>query len=456
MNRLHNGLLATLLAATALLAGCERPSMDNTQLGYRGVGMVQTSNPRIVGPLTAAQKLPDPIAALPLPEGLPLAKDSFKNVQVLGDLPAPEFTRTMLAITAWVSPKEGCAYCHAAGEDLSSDKLYTKVVARKMLQMTRHINNDWQPHVAATGVTCYTCHRGQPVPAQVWFNDPGPKRAGGASADSNGQNHPSKAAALSSMAIDPLTPYLHGNTAIRVEGVQALPVGFGASIKDAEGTFGLMMYMSQALGVNCTFCHNTRSIADWAQSPPQRTTAFHGIRMARDINTAYLDPLQKTFPANRLGPTGDVAKVACATCHQGLAKPLGGAALLKDHQLALTGSTAKAAPAAAPAPVAGPAAKVLFEVGKTNLGEEAMKAVANAVAALTANPGARLSLSGFADKTGDPDKNLELAKQRAFAVRDALKGAGVAEDRIVLQKPEFVIGGADADSRRVDISTITN
>ena len=78
----------------------------------------------------------------------------------------------MTAITAWVAPVQGCAYCHADGEDLSSDKLYTKVVARRMLQMTRHINGDWKQHVAATGVTCYTCHRGQPVPAAVWFTDP--------------------------------------------------------------------------------------------------------------------------------------------------------------------------------------------------------------------------------------------------------------------------------------------
>ena len=38
-------------------------------------------------------------------------------------------------------------------------------------------------------------------------------------------------------------------------------------------------------------------------------------------------------------------------------------------------------------------------------------------------------LSGFTDASGDPAKNEELAKQRAFAVRDALKTA-VAEDKI--------------------------
>jgi len=68
----------------------------------------------------------------------------------------------MLAITQWVAPEQGCAYCHN-GDNLADDGLYTKIVARRMLQMTRHINKDWKEHVASTGVTCYTCHRGQPV-----------------------------------------------------------------------------------------------------------------------------------------------------------------------------------------------------------------------------------------------------------------------------------------------------
>jgi photosynthetic reaction center cytochrome c subunit len=347
MKRIHTALLAALMG-TLLLGGCERPSQQTTQTGFRGVAMGQVINPRIAGPIEAAQKLPDPVPAIPSPPGSPLAKDTFKNVQVLGDLPAGEFTRTMLAITAWVAPKEGCAYCHKAGDELSADSLYTKVVARKMIQMTRHINNDWKTHVAARGpdgaggVTCYTCHRGAPVPAKVWFTDPGPKQPGGTTAQSGGQNHPSVAAAYSSLGLDPLTPYLLGNERIRGAGTTALPTGNKASIRQTENTFALMMHMSQSLGVNCTHCHNTRSLAEWAESPLTRTTAFYGIRMARDLNNAYMLPLTATFPANRLGPTGDVAKVSCATCHQGLSRPLNGAQLIKDHP-ALGGALVAAA-----------------------------------------------------------------------------------------------------------------
>jgi photosynthetic reaction center cytochrome c subunit len=285
------------------------------------------------------------VPEIPSPPGSPLAKDTFKNVQVLGDLPVGEFTRTMLALTAWVSPKEGCNYCHAPGDDPSVDKLYTKTVARRMLAMTRQINSAWQPHVAQTGVTCWTCHRGQPVPAQVWFNQAGGKQAGGAAAVSDGHNHPSLQAGLTALDVNVLGRFLVGNEPLRAAGVQALPANNPATIKQTENTFGLMIHISQSLGVNCTHCHNTRSHADWSTSPLTRTTAFQGIRMVRELNNQFLLPLAGTFPAERLGPTGDVPKISCATCHQGQNKPLGGAPLLKAHP-ALGGAVVAAPPAA--------------------------------------------------------------------------------------------------------------
>jgi photosynthetic reaction center cytochrome c subunit len=53
--------------------------------------------------------------------------------------------------------------------------------------------------------------------------------------------------------------------------------------------------------------------------------------MARELNVDYLVPLTETFPAKRLGPTGDVAKINCSTCHQGVNKPLYGAPMAKDY-----------------------------------------------------------------------------------------------------------------------------
>ncbi|MBY0437612.1 MAG: photosynthetic reaction center cytochrome c subunit, partial [Burkholderiales bacterium] len=104
-------LAAAALAASVLLTGCERPPIDSVQHGFRGTGMVQVYNPRILVPETYKNVVPDAIPAVPS-DG-PRAKDAYKNVQVLGDLSVAEFTRLMVAISQWVAPKEQCSYCHA-------------------------------------------------------------------------------------------------------------------------------------------------------------------------------------------------------------------------------------------------------------------------------------------------------------------------------------------------------
>jgi photosynthetic reaction center cytochrome c subunit len=381
----------------------------------------------------------------------------FKNVKVVGDLGVGEFTRLMVSMTAWVAPDQGCSYCHKAGEDFSADTLYTKVVARRMLEMTRHINTDWKTHVADTGVTCYTCHRGQNVPANVWFAPPADTHAAGMVGNRAGQNAPAPSVAYASLPNDPFGAYLDQPNEIRVVGTTALPTGNRQSTKQTEFTYGLMMHMSQSLGVNCTYCHNTRSFASWDASTPQRATAWYGIRMVRDLNLQYLDPLAGVFPANRLGPTGDVPKANCATCHQGAFKPMYGASLLKTHP-ELAGVRAAVVPgdaASAPAAVSSNSAVLLFAVGSPALAADAAKGLEPLVAALKADPAAKVTVSGYHSASGDLAQNQELAKQRAFAVRDALKAAGIAEDRVVLQKPQSAeanLAGEDPKARRVELA----
>jgi photosynthetic reaction center cytochrome c subunit len=239
----------------------------------------------------------------------------------------------MVAITQWVAPDQGCAYCHNV-QNFADDGKYTKVVARRMIQMTQKVNQDWKPHVAETGVTCYTCHRGNNIPTQVWTEPKDRKYAGGLLGDLAGQNIATKEAGLSSLPFDPFSPYFKDAAPIRVNGNEAM-AGVGAnanraSLKQTEHTYSLMVHMSESLGVNCTYCHNTRNFQSWEESRPQRVTAWHGIRMARELNNEYIIPLTDTFPPHRLGPKGDVAKVNCTTCHQGAYKPLYGAAMAKD------------------------------------------------------------------------------------------------------------------------------
>ena len=262
---------------------------------------------------------------------------------MLGDVSTGEFTRLMVNITEWVAPEQGCAACHDT-ENFAADTVYTKVVARRMLEMTRHVNANWTKHVQDTGVTCYTCHRGRLVPPNIWFQDPGPAQARGLAQMPAGQNHPGPyTVGSSALPRDPFTPFLGAGTEIRVQSAEALPTDNTNSIKQAEWTYALMMHMSQALGVSCNFCHNTRAMRDWAQSPPQRTTAWHGIRMVRDLNGTYLEPLRTVLPKNRLGPAlGDAPKVNCATCHNGAHKPLFGAPMAQGFP-ELTGRAAQTA-----------------------------------------------------------------------------------------------------------------
>jgi photosynthetic reaction center cytochrome c subunit len=334
---------ATLLGI-AMISKFETPGQVTVQRGFRGVAMETNYNPKVLASYLAENKVP---ASLPqAPGGGAKASAVYKNVQVLGDLSVGQFTRLMVSLTNWVSPKQGCAYCHNTA-NMAEDNVYTKIVARRMIQMTQYINADWQPHVQQTGVTCYTCHRGNPVPNNVWYTDPGPKDPGAmmVSAGGNvGKNIASGSVGDSSLPYDPFTPFLENDHSIRVQGEQALPGANRHSIKETEWTWALMMHFSQSLGVNCTYCHNSRAFSDWEQSTPQRTVAWHGIRMTRDLNNDYLKSLDNVWPANRLGPAGDPPKVGCATCHQGVYKPLYGVSMLKDFpELSKPGSAGLAA-----------------------------------------------------------------------------------------------------------------
>jgi K(+)-stimulated pyrophosphate-energized sodium pump len=118
-----------------------------------------------------------------------------------------------------------------------------------------------------------------------------------------------------------------------------------------------------------------------------------------------------------------------------------------------------AAPAAAPAAPAAAApagaAKLFFGVGSAALPADASKLLESVIAQAKSSPTAKVAISGFHDTSGDPAKNEELAKERAKAVREALKSAGIAEDRIEMRKPEVTTGsGAAEEARRVEVSVI--
>jgi len=333
------GRVAVLMGALLLLSACDRPPIQSIQRGFRGDGQDQLYNPRVYQ--AEYEKLEIPEAAPPADADGPRAKDVFQNVQVLGDLSSTQMIRVMTSMAAWVTGGEGCAYCHNL-ENPAEDSKYPKVVARRMLQMVRYINSHWSKHVGATGVTCYTCHRGNPVPANEWFNNPRstPSTVVTGWHEQQNSTFPSytqdrdrlASAALGSLPPDPFTAYLQGDDNIRVQATSALPPGHdpGASIQKTEWTYALMVTMGKSLGVNCDYCHNTNSFQSWSESSPQRVTAWYGIRMVRALNNQFLNTVADVLPPNRHGPMGDGPKLYCATCHQGVFKPMYGYKMLKD------------------------------------------------------------------------------------------------------------------------------
>ncbi|WP_118180823.1 cytochrome c oxidase subunit II [Paraburkholderia phosphatilytica] len=120
---------------------------------------------------------------------------------------------------------------------------------------------------------------------------------------------------------------------------------------------------------------------------------------------------------------------------------------------AAASGAASGSDSAASAPQASLPASIYFDTGKSTLPDDAKAAVQAAADYAKAHPDAKFTLSGFTDATGSASTNADLAKRRAQAVRDALKAAGIAEDHIILKKPETITGGSDAkEARRVEIS----
>jgi Photosynthetic reaction centre cytochrome C subunit len=90
-----------------------------------------------------------------------------ENVQVLTGISLKELRAEMTMMSDALDVK--CTHCHVQG-DFASDGNRNKAIARKMLQMTRSLNELYFAAAPATDgttlghVTCFTCHRGSAKP----------------------------------------------------------------------------------------------------------------------------------------------------------------------------------------------------------------------------------------------------------------------------------------------------
>jgi photosynthetic reaction center cytochrome c subunit len=330
----------------ALLVSWGQPfATESIQTGPRGIGMVVTDFADRQDDPTVADYYTEP--ASPPEEGEPLAGEVYQNVQVLGNVTEANFLRIMNAMTQWVSPDEGCAYCHSQADQgiYWPDDAYTKIVSRRMIQMTQVLNEDWGGHTQANvgaGVNCYTCHRGEHVPSDIWFRiDPTLDATEGWSSV---QNRVTLQSQWTSLPSDALYRLLYEDGQINVHDLESRVPGsppdpMVPTWQDTERTYSLMNYFSNSLGVNCVFCHNSRAFYDPGQVTPQWATAMLGIDMVQETNTVYLAPLVDVYPPSRLGPIyADAPKAACKTCHKGYNLPMQGLNMIDDWpELATTG-----------------------------------------------------------------------------------------------------------------------
>lgn len=292
---------SAVIFAIALFAFGQPFATDSLQTGPRGTGM---SVPEFKSELAK----PDPTIA---------------ELEAIGDLDGD----LIAAMQAWTGIPN-------LFEDPDS---YQYAVGSMMISMTQNINENWAGHVNANGevgVTCYTCHRGEAVPSEIWFSlMPVTERTAGWSAN---QNRATSLSQSTSLPSDALESYLLDDQTIGVHDLESRAAGVPGQdgypgIQHAERTYSLMNYFANSLGVNCVFCHNSRAFYDAGQVTPQWATASLGILMVQELNNDYIVPAGGLLPENRLGPrNGDEPKVACKTCHKGYQQPLQGTNVIGD------------------------------------------------------------------------------------------------------------------------------
>lgn len=157
--------------------------------------------------------------------------------------------------------------------------------------------------------------------------------------------------------------------------------------------------------------------------------------------------------------TADAAKAAADAAAKATADAAAAAKATAD---AAAAAAAKAAAEVVPAGSGlvafekdgAPALKVYFDTGKTAVAAGFADTAKTLVEHLKANATSKAVVSGFNDPTGNAKANAELSKNRAKGVAAALKAAGVAEDRVLLEKPADTTGSAlsNSEARRVEVT----
>jgi outer membrane lipoprotein-sorting protein len=91
------------------------------------------------------------------------ADEVYKNLKVLQATPADSLNQGMHLISGELGVD--CEYCHAEKMDWVADEKKTKDTARDMMTMMMELNRRF--FKGEQVITCYTCHKGQPIPVST-------------------------------------------------------------------------------------------------------------------------------------------------------------------------------------------------------------------------------------------------------------------------------------------------
>jgi photosynthetic reaction center cytochrome c subunit len=193
---------------------------------------------------------------------------------------------------------------------------------------------------------------------------------------------------------------------------------------------------------------HAQSFKSW-EGPPQRTTAWHGIRMARDLNNDYMVPLTGASRPDAWARRATWPRSTAPPATKAQYKPLYGAQMAKDYP-ALMAPAAAAAAAALPPPVAEALRSVLyFGVGSPTLEGEQAKGLAQLIDADGQARRPVASISGYHSAAGTW-RQPGAGQAARLQVRDAI-WPPASPTRVKLHKPvqaEANLAGEDPGTPR--------
>jgi len=104
------------------------------------------------------------------------AREQYKNIQVLGSMPADQLIPLMRQYDASLGVR--CNFCHVVNSDRTGyerDDKPEKKMARKMILMTRSLNDHQK--LLDNKASCYMCHHGHAEPETQAPPSPPPGQA---------------------------------------------------------------------------------------------------------------------------------------------------------------------------------------------------------------------------------------------------------------------------------------